>query len=335
MDRARLLAVRHTRAVRQHEYPGWVTNLIAAGGVQPGERVLVVVDEPLAEEGSELAAGVRDAGGEPRLELWVGDRPLAEPPPHVAEAARQADIYFFLAQEPRPDEAGARIALGEITRGHGGRAVFLGLVDRELLRGELSQPPPDLGAAARKLLDDVQGADTIRIRGRAGTDLTVRITGRGWLTDALPLESGSFANYPGGEIFISPLEDSAEGVLVADLTVPYTVEGLVDEPVTLRFRGGSVEAIEGGRAAELLEQLVDEAGPSGRVIAELGIGLNPTVIPRGHVMLDEKAARTAHVAIGSNVGAYGGVNESTIHVDCVFSEPELEVDGCPVAIPVP
>jgi leucyl aminopeptidase (aminopeptidase T) len=52
-------------------------------------------------------------------------------------------------------------------------------------------------------------------------------------------------------------------------------------------------------------------------------------------MLDEKAARTAHVAIGSNVGAYGGVNESTIHVDCVFSEPELEVDGRPVAIPVP
>jgi hypothetical protein len=321
--------------VREQEYPGWVTNLIAAGGVQAGERVLVVVDEPLAEEGSELASAVRDAGGDSRLELWVGERPLAEPPPAIAEAARQADIYFFLAQEPRADEAGARIALGELARGHGGRAVFLGLVDRELLTGELSQPPPDLGAPARKLLDEVEGADIIRIRGRAGTDLTVRITGRSWLTDALPLEPGSFANYPGGEIFVSPLEDSAEGVLVADLTVPYTVEGLVDEPVTLRFRGGSVEAIEGGRAADLLQRLVDDAGPSGRVIAELGIGLNPTVIPRGHVMLDEKAARTAHVAIGSNVGAYGGVNESTIHVDCVFSEPELEVDGRPVAIPVP
>jgi 2,5-dihydroxypyridine 5,6-dioxygenase len=315
--------------------PGWCRNLIEAGGVQPGERVLVVVDEPLAEEGSELAAAVRDAGGEPQLELWLGERPLAEPPRAVAEAAQQADIYFFLAQEPRPDEAGARIALSEIARRHGGRAIFLGFVDRELLTGELSNPPPDLGASARKLLDEVQGADTVRIRGRAGTDLTVSITGRTWLTDALSLDSGSFSNYPGGEIFVSPLEDSAEGVLVADLTVPYTVEGLVDEPVTLRFRGGSVESIEGGRAAELLQGLVDVAGPSGRVIAELGIGLNPTVVPRGHIMLDEKAARTAHVAIGSNVGSYGGVNESTIHVDCVFSEPELEVDGRPVAIPVP
>ena len=317
----------------EQEYPGWVTNLIAAGGLRPGERELVVVDEPLAEEGSELAAAVRDAGGEPRLELWAGERPLAEPHPAVAEAARQADIYFFLAKEPRPDEAGARINLGEIGRAHGGRAIFLGFVDRELLTGELSQPAPDLSAAAQKLLDDVRGADSIRIRGRAGTDLTLRVTGRGWLTDALPLEPGALANYPGGEIFTSPLEDSAEGLLVADLTVPYTVDGLVDEPVTLRFRGGSVESIEGGRAAELLQRLVDEAGPSGRVIAELGIGLNPTVIPRGHVMLDEKAARTAHVAIGSNVGSYGGVNESTIHVDCVFSEPELEVDGRPVEIP--
>ena len=251
----------------EQEYPGWVTNLIAAGGLRPGERVLVLVDEPLAEEGSELAAAVRDAGGEPRLELWAGERPLAEPPPAVAEAARQADIYFFLAKEPRPDEAGARINLGEIGRGHGGRAIFLGFVDRELLTGELSQPAPDLSAAAQKLLDDVRGADSIRIRGRAGTDLTLRVTGRGWLTDALPLEPGALANYPGGEIFTSPLEDSAEGLLVADLTVPYTVDGLVDEPVTLRFRGGSVESIEGGRAAELLQRLVDEAGPSGRVIA--------------------------------------------------------------------
>ena len=124
-------------------------------------------------------------------------------------------------------------------------------------------------------------------------------------------------------------------MLVADLTVPYTVEGLVDEPVTIRFEGGGVQSIEGGRAAELLRKLVEEAGSSGRVIAELGIGLNLTVSPSGHIMLDEKAARTAHVAIGSNVGSYGGTNASTIHIDCVFSEPQLEVDGRPVEIPVP
>ena len=303
--------------------------------MQSGERVLVVVDEPLAEEGAELAAAIRDAGAEPQLELWAGERPLAEPPPVVAAAAEQADLYFFLAQEPRGDEAGARIALSEITLAHGGRAIYLAFVDRELLTGELSSPAADLAAPARKLMDEVAGADTVRIRGRAGTDLTLSVTGRVWLTDAIGLEPGDFANYPGGEIFVAPLADGADGVVVADLTVPYTVEGLVDEPVTLRFEGGRVQSIEGGVAAEMLRKLVEEAGPSGTVIAELGIGLNPTLSPRGHIMLDEKAARTAHVAIGSNIGSYGGDNESTIHIDCVFSEPQLEVDGRPVEIPVP
>jgi 2,5-dihydroxypyridine 5,6-dioxygenase len=312
---------------------GWCRNLVAAGRVQPGERVLVIVDEPLAEEGSELAAAIRDAGAEPRLELWVGERPLTEAPPPVAAGAQEADLYLFLLHDVRADEAGARIALSEIICGHGGRAIFCPFVDRKLLEGPLSQPMPDLAPFARKLLAEVADADTLRITGRAGTDLTLRVSGRRWLTDATPIEPGDFENYPGGEIFVSPLADGADGVLVVDLTVPYTVEGLVDEPVTLLFEGGRVQSIEGGRAADMLRKLVEEAGPSGTVIAELGIGLNPALSPSGHTLLDEKAARTAHVAIGSNIGSYGGTNESTIHIDCVFSEPQLEVDGRPVEIP--
>ena len=153
------------------------------------------------------------------------------------------------------------------------------------------------------------------------------------VSDALPLEPGQMANYPGGEVFVAPHSDGADGVLVADLTVPYTVEGLVDEPVTLRFEDGRVTSIEGGRAADMLRAIVEEAGEGADVIAELGIGFNPTVSPRGHVMLDEKAARTAHVAIGRNTGPYGGDNEATIHVDCIFSEPEVEADGKRVELP--
>jgi leucyl aminopeptidase (aminopeptidase T) len=115
--------------------------------------------------------------------------------------------------------------------------------------------------------------------------------------------------------------------------VPYTVDGLVDEPVRLTFSGGRVTAIEGGRAADLLRNLVEEAGDGADVIAELGIGLNPSVRPRGHVMLDEKAAGTAHVAIGRNTGAYGGDNEAAIHVDMIFSAPEVEVDGRRLELP--
>jgi leucyl aminopeptidase (aminopeptidase T) len=319
--------------VERVQHPGWCENLLKAAGLTHGELVLVVVDEPLATEGAQLAAAVKDAGGEPRLELWAGERPMASPPPGVLEGARTADLSLFLSQAPRADEAGARFQLLSAMTEHGGRQVFMGLVDGELLNGELSKPFPDLSKPARSLIAALDGCETVRIRGTAGTDLTLKVGGRPWLTDAASLEPGHAANYPGGEIFVAPHSDGADGVLVADITVPYTVDGLVDAPVTLRFEGGRVTAIEGGRAAGMLRELVENAGEGANVIAELGIGLNHAIRPRGHVMLDEKAGGTAHVAIGRNTGPYGGDNQANIHVDCVFSGPELEADGRPVSIP--
>jgi aminopeptidase len=332
VDRARVLAG-YDGPVKRLAHPGWCDNLVEASRLQPGEQVLVVVDEPLAAEGAQLGAAAKDAGGEPRLELWAGERPLTELPPGVADGARTADVSLFLSQAPRAEEAATRFKLLEAITAHGGRQIFMGFVDPELLIGELSEPSPDLAGPARQLIAQLDGTESIRIRGRAGTDLTLQVTERPWRTDTTPLEPGDMANYPGGEIFIAPLRDGADGVLVVDVTVPYTVEGLVDEPVTMRFERGRVTSIEGGRAAAMLRTIVAQAGTGGDVIAELGIGLNHTVRPRGHVMLDEKAAGTAHVAIGRNTGPYGGDNEATIHVDCVFSGPELEADGRPVPIP--
>ena len=320
-------------AIERMQHPGWCLNLVEAAALESGEEVLVVVDEPLLEEGAQLAATVRDAGAWPRLELWAGDRPLDHPPAAVLEAADRSSLAYFLAEQPLAEEAQARIALSERMIAHRGREIFMGFVDGELLRGELSAPVPDLTEPAERVLAAVRDAEWVRIRGAAGTDLTVRVGGRPWLTDVGRLKPGKMANFPGGEVYVAPYEDSAEGLVVADLTVPYTVDGLVDEPVALGFAAGRVTSIEGGEAARLLRRLVDDAGEGADVVAELGIGLNDSVSPRGHIMLDEKAARTAHVAIGRNTGSYGGVNEAKIHVDCVFSAPALEADGRPVELP--
>ena len=312
----------------------WTRNLVEAGRLESGENVLVIVDEPLIEQGSQLADAVKQAGGKPRLELWAGPaRPLAHPPPGVAAGAKEASLCFFLSENPIGDEANARFEVMELLGAHGGRELYLALVTPELLEGELSEPQPNLEPAARRLLAELEGTKEIHIRGGAGTDLRLRVDGRPWLSDTTPLEAGDGHNFPSGEVFVAPLKDGADGVLVADLTIPYTVEGLVDAPVTLRFEQGRVVSIDGGRAAQMLRELVADAGAGADVIAELGLGLHPGLAPRGHTMLDEKAARTAHVAIGRNTGGFGGDNEATIHVDCIFSEPQVEADGRPVDLP--
>lgn len=314
-------------------HPGWCENLVLAGSLRAGEQVLVVVDEPLVDQGAELVEAVRDAGAEPRLEVWAGERPLALPPVAVLEAARTADLALFLSQAPRADEADARFELMETVIAHGGREIYLGLVDRELLAGELSKPMPDLSEQTAELLAALEGVETVRIRTTAGTDLTLRVGGRPWKTDAVTLTPGEVANFPGGEVFVAPHADGADGLLVVDLTIPYGIDGLVDEPVAVRFEQGRATSIEGGRSAQMLRELVAGAGTGADVVAELGIGLNPGVTPSGHTMLDEKAAGTAHVAIGRNTGAYGGDNEASIHVDCVFSNPRIEADGRPLPLP--
>jgi leucyl aminopeptidase (aminopeptidase T) len=50
-------------------------------------------------------------------------------------------------------------------------------------------------------------------------------------------------------------------------------------------------------------------------------------------MLDEKAAGTAHVAIGRNTAFAGGDNEASIHVDCVFGCPAMLIDGRALCLP--
>jgi hypothetical protein len=69
---------------------------------EAGERVLVVVDEPLIEEGSELARGVKDAGGEPRTRAVDGEkRPMAAAPRACSEAWSRRPNSRSSSRSPR------------------------------------------------------------------------------------------------------------------------------------------------------------------------------------------------------------------------------------------
>ena len=313
---------------------GWCANYLAAAGVKPGERVRIAVDEPFASEAEELARAARALGAEARVACFPSQRPMLEATPELMATAAWADVSIGLLRHSYVEETPARRAMVEVLLAHGGRALSSPDIDHEMLHGELSQPVPDMSMQAHELLGLVEGARELRICGEAGTDLVLRVDGRRWLTDALPLEPGNVANYPGGEICIAPVADGADGVLVVDLTIPHlSRQELLPEPIEIRFERGRALSIEGGDAGAEFRRLVQEAGEGANVIAELGIGLNPTLRPRGNVLFDEKASGTAHVAIGDNTGPYLGDNVATIHVDCVFSGPKLWVDGEPVAIP--
>jgi hypothetical protein len=306
----------------------WCANVIRAARVQRRERVIVAVDEPLRPEAERLASALEDAEACAQLVLLPPDA-LEEAPAELIETAAQCDVWIAMWKRPRRLTA-AQNRLIQTLQAGGARRLGMPLVTRELLNDELSRPSPDLEPSARRLLDALGEPSELRIRGYAGTDLTISVEGQRWQSDALPLQPGGVANYPGGEVFILPR--NANGRLVADITVPYVSNTLLNRPVEIHFAHGRIVSIEGDATADRLRELVTQAEGHADQIAELGIGVNPTLSPRGHVLIDEKIAGSAHVAIGSNIHMGGG-QAASIHVDCVFWAAELRVDGAPIEVP--
>jgi aminopeptidase len=147
-------------------------------------------------------------------------------------------------------------------------------------------------------------ATEVRILGD-GTDLALSLAGR------LGAVDDGHQNVPGGEVFYSPVEDSADGVVLFDFP-----SGRVEE-VRLVFRGG--EVVEASAAAgedALLTALETDAGA--RRLGELGLGCNEGITRRlRNVLFDEKMAGTIHLALGAGLPMVGGRNESALHWDLV------------------
>jgi leucyl aminopeptidase (aminopeptidase T) len=301
-------------------------------GVQAGEKVLIAVDEPLGFIRDALQAEALKA--EPS-ELWTytipdAMRPISEYPPRFEEMIRQMDVAVrFLSTVDPVKEGSAHIPILAAVRESKVRYGFGSYIDQGILENELSADYHAIADLTLALVDWLDGRSSVHITTPLGTDLRLSVAGREWQSDTgLIRGQGVFGNLPAGEAYVAPIEDSAEGVLVVDKSLPGFP---LSEPIRLVFEKGRVIHIEGGAGAAHLQKLIAEAerkpnGEWSRVIGELGIGTNTQARLQGNLMTDEKVAGTIHVAIGRNI-LFGGQNPAPIHEDGVVGQPTMRVDG--------
>jgi aminopeptidase len=168
----------------------------------------------------------------------------------------------------------------------------------------------------RKLADVFDAAEEVRIVG-PGTDLTLSLAGRSGAVD------DGHVNMPGGEVFYSPVEDSANGVIEFS-EFPAVYFGREVDGARLVFEDGRVTDATARSGEEFLIQTLDtDAGA--RRLGELGIGCNPGIQRfMKNVAFDEKIDGTVHLALGNSYSFTGGTNESAIHWDIV---KDLRVGG--------
>ena len=165
-------------------------------------------------------------------------------------------------------------------------------------------------------------AEEVRLVG-GGTDIRLGVAGRSALVDA------GGANMPGGEFFLSPVEDSAEGEIVFS-EFPAVYNGREVAGIALRFEAGRVVEASATANEEFLLEMLD-LDEGSRRLGELGIGCNPGITRyMNNTLFDEKMDGTAHLALGNGLPEVGGTNVSQLHWDIVKDLRQggrIELDG--------
>jgi aminopeptidase len=156
----------------------------------------------------------------------------------------------------------------------------------------------------------------------AGTDLKMRVKGRKWINCA------GTENFPDGEIFTSPLENSVEGHI--RFTFPACYMGREVEDVRLEFKKGKVVDQSATKNLEFLKAMLD-LDKGSRYVGEIAIGTNYGIKRfTRNTLFDEKIGGTCHLAVGKSIGEAGGKNDSALHWDMVCELKkggEIKADG--------
>jgi len=139
------------------------------------------------------------------------------------------------------------------------------------------------------------------------TDLKMSIEGRKWINCC------GRVNFPDGEVFTGPVEDSVEGHI--RFSFPGIYGGREIEDIQLTFERGNVIKATAAKGQELLEQLL-ETDKEARYVGEIAAGTNYNIKKfTRHMLFDEKIGGTVHLAIGRSIPESLGKNQSAIHWD--------------------
>ena len=299
-------------------------------GVTSKESVLIVTDTMHSLLGeSLLAAALTVAKDVAMVILPTFGRVHGQNPPNaVAEAMKNADVCIM----PTEWSLSHCQARRDASRS-GTRCLTIPNPDAEIFARTIPEAPfAEMKEIVIAVNEAFTAADEAHVTSPGGTDIWVDLKGRA----SVDLEHGycrpeqeyaaNFAGPPCIEANIAPVENTARGIIVVDAC--QSSIGLVREPITLVVRDGRIVDIKGGSDAGRLIYKIESVGDNRiRLIAELGIGLNPKAQMRGRFIEDESVYGTGHFGMGNNESTMAGTITVNGHFDNIFWRPTVDLDG--------
>lgn len=160
----------------------------------------------------------------------------------------------------------------------------------------------------KRIADILNKTSKIRIIGDK-TDISFSTEGRTWVPC-----SGNM-NFPDGEIFTSPVENSANGTIYFDF--PQNYHGSTSREVYLKLVEGKVVEASAESGDEFLQSMLNMDEGS-RFVGEIAIGTNERIQNvTGNILFDEKIGGSIHMALGASYPEAGGKNQSGLHWDMI------------------
>ncbi|MEP7323343.1 MAG: aminopeptidase [Saprospiraceae bacterium] len=140
------------------------------------------------------------------------------------------------------------------------------------------------------------------------SDISFSVNGRTWIN------SDGQTNMPSGEIYTSPVEDSAEGFIYFDYPVIY--QQRLMQGIHLDVKQGNIIKGKADQGQEVLDEILEI--PGARRFGEAAIGMNQNIQrATKNILFDEKIAGSVHMAMGQSYEQCGGKNESSLHLDLI------------------
>jgi hypothetical protein len=313
--------------------------------VKRGDRVLVLTDTAHDARVWQVVQSILSEIGADVTVALFERRPADyyDPPAAVCESMMKSDLNVLVASTGmlhcpanfRAMEAGIPAICMD-----GGMTLEM------FQSGAVTDDMKQIAVRKHYVAKDVFGPDAkeCRVTSRYGTEFTYRVDGRIFVP---PLPGSAFDSYkiinfdkdenrkggnlyyylfPTGEFNVAPIEGSANGRLVIDLTMHHL--GRLWTPIELTVTQGRVVSIDGGADARILRDYLNVYGDDNAYMcpAEASVGVNAKAVVRGIQREDKNIIGTMHFGLGTNIDVGGSV-KSKIHMDGVVLEPTLYVDG--------
>jgi len=288
-------------------------------GVKKGEIVLILTDTEKETIAEALFQAVIKAKGEPLLLKMLprkehGEEPLEQ----VSDIMKRVDVIIAVTKYSLTHTQARKMANRVGVR----IATMPGITEDMMSNGGMTANFREIAKNMKRIEKLLRGSREAKITSENGTSLELRLDGRNWVAEdtGICLNAGQFTNLPAGEIFISPVEGSANGTLVVDGAFG---GNLLDVPIKFTIKDGYALDIDG---PDWVRNLFNTQPKEARNVAELGLGMNPKSKIIGNILEDEKVLGTVHIAFGDN-SRFGGRVKCDFHADGIVKTPSLIIDG--------